>query len=286
MLAKAARRSLSTSAYSSGLGFLGCLGHGGFTDEFSAQKIDFNGEGCKQVAAGWGHSAVLMNDGQVLVFGRTHDFKSVLSLAGMHNRLPWVVYAQNWASGGSGVEALNPKLAPLPEGEIAVSVACSAAVTAITTESGKVFCFGLNHHGQCGNGNDNVRVWEPELVQGFGGEHVVQVSLGFSHALAVTESGRAFSWGKGERGQLGRVENKQKLVAEPIITTDETHDLTFVEVGAGFSHSMARTACGKVLCWGKLQGVDATDPEQSVYTDQKVLYCDYSQSVCTQTRRY
>jgi alpha-tubulin suppressor-like RCC1 family protein len=252
------------------------MGHGGFDDELTAQKIDL-GEGTeiKQVAAGWGHSAVLTHDGDVLIFGRTHDFKSVLSLASMHARLPWLVYLQNWASGGSGVESLDPELVKLPEGEISVSVACSAAFTAIVTESGKVFCFGMNHYGQCGIGNDNVRVWEPTEVKGFGDEHVVQVSLGFSHALAVTESGRVFSWGKGERGQLGRPENKVKLVAEPITTTEETHLLNVVEVGAGFSHSMARTGtlytlihsshtllsyteCGKMLCWGKLQGVDDT----------------------------
>ena len=262
------RHALSTTAYSSGEGFLGCLGHGGFTDEDVARAIEAKGISIKQAAVGWGHSALLTEDGDVLVFGRTHDFKSVLSLVNMNNRLPFMVTLQNWATGGSGVESLTPELIALPEGEKAVSVACSAALTAILSDSGEVYCFGLNHHGQCGLGHDSVRVWEPEMVQGLAGERVVHMSLGFSHAIVATESGRAFTWGKGERGQLGRVENKARLVAEPIVTTEETRGLDIVEVGAGFTHTMARTACGKVLTWGKLQGLEE-DGDKSVYTDQQ-----------------
>lgn len=34
-------------------------------------------------------------------------------------------------------------------------------------------------------------------------EEVVQVACGFQHVVCRTSTGKAYAWGKGERGQLG-----------------------------------------------------------------------------------
>lgn len=40
-------------------------------------------------------------------------------------------------------------------------------------------------------------------VRGLEGEEVEEVSAGFQHVVVRSRAGRAYAWGKGERGQLG-----------------------------------------------------------------------------------
>jgi hypothetical protein len=112
------------------------------------------------------------------------------------------------------------------------SVACSAAVTGVVDGEGHLRCFGVNQFGQCGVGQESNHVWlatpvvlesaveamksinqaqgqrgseaavAPPLAD-LAGERCRQVSLGFQHGLAVTDGGRVYAWGTGERGQLG-----------------------------------------------------------------------------------
>lgn len=140
----------------------------------------------------------------------------------------------------SFISATNDEILPsfihieLPDGEIPAisngyegnqgtqnnSLAASAGVTAVISESGKLFTFGLNLRGQCGVGQDrNNHVWEPTAVTGLipRGENAAYsenacaeqmyamktVCLGLQHGMAVDVEGNLFAWGKGERGQLG-----------------------------------------------------------------------------------
>ena len=67
---------------------------------------------------------------------------------------------------------------------------------------GRLFASGWNKFGQCGVG-DNSDVVEPRLVAALAGERVVQLKAGWKHTMAVTGSGRFFSWGRNVNGQLG-----------------------------------------------------------------------------------
>jgi len=192
---------------------------------------------------------------------------------------------------------LLPRAFPLPSGERPLKVACSGALTAIITESGRVFCMGHNAYGQCGLGGavlvaaaeeeggregggggapraqkmqkaDVANVWTPMTpVQGLeeegeeggfgaGGKSikdpVVEVALGFQHAVCCTREGRAYAWGKGERGQLGNGAAVNHNSAFPIDLPVETK---VRKVASGFNHAAALTEEGKVWVWGKWQGL-------------------------------
>jgi alpha-tubulin suppressor-like RCC1 family protein len=49
---------------------------------------------------------------------------------------------------------LSPSEMKLEDGEQAEFVCCSAGLTAVLTQSGKVYALGLNRWGQCGIGSD------------------------------------------------------------------------------------------------------------------------------------
>ncbi|CAN0474658.1 unnamed protein product, partial [Ascophyllum nodosum] len=85
-------------------------------------------------------------------------------------------------------------------------VACSAALTVVLSEDGRVYCMGYNRWGQCGQGSDNVfTIFEPLRVGGqvLDDERVTSLAVGFQQVLVLCESGRVYGWGKSLRGQLG-----------------------------------------------------------------------------------
>ena len=105
------------------------------------------------------------------------------------------------------------------------TIATSAGLTAVISNTGSLYTFGLNHRGQCGTGEFGPNVWRPTQVRGLGSirfildhgepsdnlfkdfleqEHpIVSVALGLQHGIALDSAGQVFCWGKGERGQLG-----------------------------------------------------------------------------------
>ncbi len=114
---------------------------------------------------------------------------------------------------------------------------------------------------------DVANVWTPMTpVQGLeeerenGGSNgcksskdpVVEVALGFQHAVCCTLGGRAYAWGKGERGQLGNGAVANHNSAFPIDLPSATK---VKKVASGFNHAAALTEEGKVWVWGKWQGL-------------------------------
>ncbi|EJK59866.1 hypothetical protein THAOC_19855 [Thalassiosira oceanica] len=105
------------------------------------------------------------------------------------------------------------------------TIATSAGLTAVISNTGSLYTFGLNHRGQCGTGEFGPNVWRPTQVRGLGSirsildhgapsdnlfkdfqkqQHpIVSVALGLQHGIALDSAGQVFCWGKGERGQLG-----------------------------------------------------------------------------------
>lgn len=74
--------------------------------------------------------------------------------------------------------------------------------TLAADREGRLFACGWNKFGQCGVGS-NEDVVAPQQVQALAGERVVQLESGWKHTLAVTETGRFYSWGRNVNGQVG-----------------------------------------------------------------------------------
>ncbi len=72
--------------------------------------------------------------------------------------------------------------------------------TMAADSEGRVFACGWNKFGQCGVGN-NEDVVEVQQVAGLGGERVVQLKSGWKHTLAITHTGKCYSWGRNVNGQ-------------------------------------------------------------------------------------
>jgi alpha-tubulin suppressor-like RCC1 family protein len=149
-------------------------------------------------------------------------------------------------------------------------VDCGPGFMAMIGEGGgTLYTMGVNNRGQCGNGTISNNVWTPEPVRGLSmssaptaegdnktiplteQEHpIIQVALGFQHGYALSKEGQVYTWGKGQRGQLGReMDFDQDPWAAPIV-----FDQRVVQVGAGHHHGALLTENHEVYIWGKSMG--------------------------------
>jgi alpha-tubulin suppressor-like RCC1 family protein len=142
-------------------------------------------------------------------------------------------------------------------GETFVAISAGANHTCAVTRSGEVFCWGLNFTGElgqavvandCGGFRCSRRPVRVESSVRFD-----TVSAGFGHTCALS-GGRAFCWGRNDRGQLGsaRVDEQCEGVActpspIPVSALDG-----FTSISAGGDHTCGM-AGGSAYCWGSNQ---------------------------------
>lgn len=244
------RRHLSSVLKSKGFGVFGALGNGSLDDHSSFTTVPIGALEPLKVETGWGHSVVVTKCKQVLVFGRPFDFSTVMRINGI-----------NETFGGSAARTMNKLtlwmdkeaesglyLSPsLMDGlEDVEDVCASAGLTLALTGSGDVYGFGLNRWGQCGSGDMSAHVFEPLRVQGL--PPAAAMDCGLQHCLVLTRDGEVFSWGKGNRGQLGDelVDSSSSPVRVLGISGASP-----IAVSCGFAHSAALTDDGAVWVWGK-----------------------------------
>jgi alpha-tubulin suppressor-like RCC1 family protein len=128
-------------------------------------------------------------------------------------------------------------------GDNAYSYGHSCAVT----EVGGVKCWGSNEYGQLGDGTTLDQL-TPVEVNGLT-SGVAQVSAGWHHSCALTQSGGVKCWGDNELSQLGDGTNIERWT--PVDVAGLTNGVA--EVAAGSSHTCAlmdQSQGAGVKCWG------------------------------------
>ncbi|KAG7392478.1 hypothetical protein PHYPSEUDO_000166 [Phytophthora pseudosyringae] len=90
--------------------------------------------------------------------------------------------------------------------------------SAVITDSGELYTFGMNDCGQLGLDHTQHQSI-PQLVKSFEGTEISMVACGLYHTLICTAAGELYSCGKNDYGQLGLAHNRQvkapTLVALP-----------------------------------------------------------------------
>ena len=139
------------------------------------------------------------------------------------------------------------------DGDQPIAMAGSSTHRVILTESGQVFTAGSNDHGQLGvgtiGGDGDVNVLHNITAQF--ADKVVSVSAVGDFTLALTESGRVYSWGYNAQGELGdgTTTNSGSVV-------DITNNFGLpagrkvIKVYAGWEQAFAITDDGRLYSWG------------------------------------
>ncbi|XP_061894415.1 E3 ubiquitin-protein ligase HERC2-like [Entelurus aequoreus] len=151
--------------FSWGDGDFGKLGRGGSEGCNIPQNIErLNGQGVSQIECGAQFSLALTKSGVVWTWGKGDYFR---------------------LGHGTDVHVRKPQMVEGLRGKKIVHVAVGALHCLAVTDSGQVYAWGDNDHGQQGNGTTTVNR-KPMLVQGLEGQKITRVACGSSHSVAWT----------------------------------------------------------------------------------------------------
>jgi len=156
-------------------------------------------------------------------------------------------------TGGTRAHRLVPMRVAGPEvfGAPLRMVAAGRLHAAAVTDTGALFTWGRGAEGQLGHGYCQ-RQLAPRRVprELMGGLPVVLAACGDEHTLAVTADGNGWSWGNGDKAQLGHGDLATRLQPTPL--GPERFGSAAVAVAAcGAFHNIALTQDGRVWTWGR-----------------------------------
>ncbi|KAI8508669.1 E3 ubiquitin-protein ligase herc2, partial [Branchiostoma belcheri] len=153
------------NVYSWGDGDFGKLGRGGSEGCNQPHPVErLGGQGVIQIECGAQFSLALTKAGQVWTWGKGDYFR---------------------LGHGSDAHVRKPQIVEGLRGKKVIHVAVGALHCLAVTDTGQVFAWGDNDHGQQGNGTTTVNR-RPSLVQGLEGVKVTRVACGSSHSVAWT----------------------------------------------------------------------------------------------------
>src|SRR5690606_22772752 len=76
-------------------------------------------------------------------------------------------------------------------------------------------------------------------------EPLADITANGHTTCALTVSGKAYCWGRGDNGQLGNGGARDECAPVPVRTS-----LRFASISAGYYHTCALTEAGEAWCWG------------------------------------
>lgn len=138
-------------------------------------------------------------------------------------------------------------------GEKIATVAAGFDFVLFATETGRLFTMGKsNSYGELGHGDFSPRL-EPTLVESLAnsGDMAIQISCGFKHCIMKNQNGKIFTWGWGERGQLGH-ENDRNLPfpRKLLFRNSGGYSYQAMSVQAGYRCSFALLDERRLFIWG------------------------------------
>lgn len=135
----------------------------------------------------------------------------------------------------------------------AVTVTAGQAHSLAVLDDGTVHAWGSDANGRLGDGDEN-RDDQDTPVHVADLPSVVAVAAGNAHSVAVTEESIIFTWGSNANGRLGLGEADLPNVPMRVLGGDQVgldpYLQGIVAIEAGTSHSLALVDNGTVLAWG------------------------------------
>ncbi|KAH9102131.1 hypothetical protein AeMF1_021267 [Aphanomyces euteiches] len=122
----------------------------------------------------------------------------------------------------------------------------------VHNESGGIYTCGLNNYGQLGLGHD-INQTELQLVEALSDKNGLLVEGGTHHSVVLLSDGNMYSFGRGDSGQLGTLENPATGAFKESpqeIQVPGANNVHFRMLAVGSNHALAVTDQDEVYSWG------------------------------------
>ncbi|KAM3194162.1 hypothetical protein ACQJBY_070677 [Aegilops geniculata] len=216
----------------------GRLGHGVDTNLTHPKLIStLSGINIESVACGEFHTCAVSFCGDLYTWGD-----------GMHN-------FGLLGHGNDTAHWIPKKVCGPLEGLHISSVSCGPSHTAVVTSAGQLFTFGDGVFGALGHG-DRQSTNVAREVSSLRGLRTVLAACGAWHTVAIVEvvdslnsatSCKLFTWGDGNKGQLGHADRETRLIPACV---ESLHKLSFCQVACGYDFTAALSTSGQVYTMG------------------------------------
>ncbi|KAJ7918807.1 regulator of chromosome condensation 1/beta-lactamase-inhibitor protein II [Mycena leptocephala] len=159
-----------------------------------------------------------------------------------------------------------------------VEAACGRNHTLLVGSDGQLWSAGINTLGQvCYTSNNTAlqirspAVWPPGIsrrpnlqkcrciIGGWRQERVVKATAGITFSAVLTDSGKVYTFGSGEKGQLGNGKTGERIITGNKLAFDIVSQPTqvdgidnrkIIQISAGQQHCIALDSTGLVYVWG------------------------------------
>ena len=200
-----------------------------------------------QVSAGDSHSLALGSDGNAYAWGDNSNGQ-----------------LGNGTSSSQKTPVKVGKPAGAPADFTYLQVSAAQYHSLALGSDGNAYAWGNNTYGRLGDGTSTTRYTPvrvktpdrkayPDLPADF---TYLQVSAGGWHSLAVGSDGNAWAWGYNGNGELGDGTSSSRYTPVRVKTPDRKtypdlpEDFTYLQVSAGWDHSLAVGSDGYAWAWG------------------------------------
>ena len=204
------------------------------------------GRNVSQIAAGWYHTCVVLDDGSMTCWGENSNGQ-----LGMGNTTD---LGQESDQVGDSVSYV-----PLPSGVTVSDMALGADHTCVLYDTGDVACWGGNDYGQLGIGStEDILDESAETLTNISfpsGRYAIDITAGEGFTCALLDNNQAICWGLNDVGQLGlgHSNNYGDSSSEPIssLSTIDLHISAIIRtIDAGYDHVCVALNNNVVKCWG------------------------------------
>lgn len=168
----------------------------------------------------------------------------------------------SWGAGGDGAlghgdqggpDMTEPTVIGGLRGLQVSAIAAGSRFSLCCTDTGHTYSWGYHAAGLLGQEEaEGPNMHSPRLIAGLRGAAVCALAAGEIHCLALTSTGRLYSWGSANDSRLGyEAQPPLRMQASPrLVETTAWCGRAVVSIACGAAHSLALTAAGVVYAWG------------------------------------
>ncbi|MFA6866250.1 MAG: hypothetical protein WCR54_01905, partial [Clostridia bacterium] len=194
-----------------------------YTNALVPKNIYLSGTKCAEIACGKNYTLALTNNNNYYAWGN-NDYGQL--------------------GDKTTTCCKEPKNIVMYGGVKFIKIACGETNSIAISTDNNLYVWGNNKESQLGNGNTyNANCPQNTTLKGIA---ISKIASGAAHALAVSNTGKLYSWGNNDNGQLGDCTTQESNLPQQIILSGEK----FNKIAIGETHTIALSDEGELYAWG------------------------------------